>query len=130
VAAAVSGQRRRHLKAVDAVDDALAESARGRRDEAAHGERLGEVRFIEVSVRGQMDGIRPIESAVLTYAWNPPVGEAVESWTFEGMQTRVQGLDGTLKAGTPLGREEFALLGPALGWAWDLVHAMRPGDGG
>lgn len=96
-----------------------------------HGEVLGEVREIRVAVRNQMDGIRPIEQVTLSYEWNPPEireGGSVypDSWTFAGMTTVVQGMDGSAKPGTPLSAEEWALLGPSLGWVWDLVHAMRP----
>jgi hypothetical protein len=80
-----------------------------------------ELRRIQVAVRGQMDGIRPIEAVVLTYRWTPTRG-----WRFEGLETLVQGLDGALKPGTPLSSEDFASLGPSLGWAWDLVTQMRP----
>lgn len=95
-----------------------------------HGEVLGEIRQITVAVRNQMDGIRPIEQATLTYRWFPAMDrdgqEFPGGWTFEGMTTTVQGLDGVLKEGTPLSAADWAQLGPALGWVWDLVHAMRP----
>jgi len=95
-----------------------------------HGEVQAELRRIQVAVRGQMDGIRPIEAVVLTYRWTPPTewagGMEPACWTFEGMETLVQGLDGSLKPGTPLSADEWAQLGPSLGWVWDLVHAMRP----
>lgn len=96
-----------------------------------HGEVQAELRRIQVSVRGQMDGIRPIEAVVLTYRWVPDRAwpdrdVAWSGWVFEELQPLVQGLDGTLKPGTVLSAEDVALLGPSLGWAWALVHALRP----
>lgn len=91
-------------------------------DSAGHGSVQAELRRIQVAVRGQMDGIRPIEAVVLTYRW---VAQHPH-WLFEQLETLVQGLGGELKPGTVLSSEEFGMLGPSLGWAWDLATSMRP----
>ena len=82
----------------------------------------GEARRIQVPVRGQMDGIRPIEAVVLEYRWTKASG----GWVFAGLETLVQGLGGELKVGTPLSAEEWHQLGPSLGWAFEIVHAHWP----
>lgn len=91
-------------------------------DSGPHGSVQGELRRIQVAVRGQMDGIRPIEAVVLTYRWTRASG----GWVFESLETLVQGLDGSLKPGTVLSAEDFHMLGPSLGWAWELGHQMWP----
>jgi hypothetical protein len=119
------GQRRRaiqaHLAEQEGVSRALGVLV-GPVDSGGHGSVQAELRRIQVAVRGQMDGIRPIEAVVLTYRW---VAEHPH-WVFEELQPLVQGLDGALKPGTVLTSEDFSLLGPSLGWAWDMVTAMRP----
>lgn len=114
-------EQRARLREQEAVSEEAVAVALGPVDSQPHGSVQAEVRCFQVAVRGQMDGIRPIEAVVLTYTWSPRIG-----WVFEGLETLVQGLDGALKPGAVLTNDDFALLGPALGWAWDLVSQMRP----
>ena len=98
-----------------------------------HGAVISENRVIEVVVRGQMDGIRPIETAVLTYRWHAPSLDARglpagdgRGWEFISLASWVQGLDGSLKQGSTIWATDLQQIGPSLGWAWDLVQQHRP----
>jgi hypothetical protein len=98
-----------------------------------HGAVISEQRQVEVVVRGQMDGIRPIETAVLTYRWYAPPLDGrgvpvrqVRGWEFWSMETQVQGMRGELKPGTTIWAQDLQAVGPALKWAWDLVEQHRP----
>jgi hypothetical protein len=104
------------------------------RSAGGHGDVISERRSVEVVVRGQMDGIRPIETAVLTYVWHAPPLDASGhpmvlggvGWQFLRMDTQVQGLGGELKPGTVLMADDLRMLGPSVRWAWDLVQRHRP----
>jgi hypothetical protein len=125
IQAHLAGQRAlrdRQLAGQEDVTGEALDALVGPVDSQAHGSVQGEMRRIQVAVRGQMDGIRPIEAVVLTYRWTRASG----GWVFEEMETLVQGLDGTLKPGTVLNSADFHMLGPSLGWAWELGHAHWP----
>lgn len=91
-------------------------------DSSEHGTVQAELRRIQVAVRGQMDGIRPIEAAVLTFRWT-----GGEGWIFEELETLVQGMAGELKPGVVIAAEDWpTITDPERAWAAELVRAVRP----